>query len=64
MSEYYKQELVELVRNWPEDRLNMYIQELETRVKVTKELIQALRAIRKRTNRNKNLKDTGSRGGG
>jgi hypothetical protein len=63
MNEYYKQELLLMIEQWPDERVQQYIHELEQRLENTKEHLRALRAIKKRKGRNKNPKDTGTRGG-
>lgn len=60
--EHYKQELLAMVREWTPDRMDAYIDELEMRLHVTKEMLHELKLIR-RQRRKHGPKDTGSRSG-
>ena len=60
--EYYKGELLSLVDSWTTEQLDRYIQGLEDRIMDTRGQITALKALKRRKSRNKNLKDNGPRG--
>ena len=57
----YKDELLFIVKNWTRDQLETYIQQLEARVIVEKELISELKSVRRKVTKRKPL-DTGNRG--
>jgi hypothetical protein len=61
MSQFHKDIVEELVRNWDVAQLSKYILELEERVDNTKEMIRDLKTLRRRRTR-KSL-ENGERGG-
>jgi len=58
----FKEELLNLVDAWSVEQLENYIHELETRIGDTKQLLSALRAMRKRKTR-KTVYENGPRDG-
>lgn len=63
MNDYYKTELLMMIEDWSDEKLLTYIHELEERLENTRIFIRALKALKKRKNRNKSPKETGTRGG-
>lgn len=61
--EYYRGELLVLVDEWPVEKIDNYIQQLEARLEHTRDQIRALKDLKRRKLRNSKLKDTGARDG-
>lgn len=57
----YKDELLFIVKNWTRAQVDNYIQQLEARVMVEKELISELKQTRKKMKKKEPV-DTGNRG--
>jgi len=63
MSDYYKDELLHVTKDWSIDQIDQYISVLEKRITATSEHIRLLKEMRRKRLRKVNHKDTGSRGG-
>lgn len=63
MSNYHEELLLEIINNWDDARLLLYIQHLEERMDHTKTLLTELRGISRKRSKKKNIKDTGARDG-
>jgi hypothetical protein len=57
----YREQLMEVVREWTKEQIDNYINRLEARVKETTQLIRDLRDIKKKMS--KSTPDNGDRGG-
>ncbi len=63
MNDYHLQELLTLAQSWDLDQLNTYIEQLEQRVKDTRNLIRELSNLKKRRTKYDKVKETGIRSG-
>lgn len=62
MSEqHWKDEMLALLKDWPDSRIETYIMQMEARIVVTKDMLRELRAILRK--RKKTHMNTGERHG-
>ncbi len=60
----YKEKFLQVAERWPKPQLDDYVKELEGQVNELKELVQALKTIQKRKQKeiDRKLRDSGTRG--